>query len=105
MIAVVLEELQNAFLENLSLQDPEVFDTSSASTEDERRDLLLRLVRRRTERVLDNIPAAFFAAEWQTKSLNTGAGRDALQYTLDQLIRSAGTFQYARSTLVAGASN
>ncbi|MGG3471335.1 hypothetical protein ABES02_28175 [Neobacillus pocheonensis] len=98
--AVVLKELQSAFLLNLGHQDEEFFiprDSSNALNE------LREKLRSRAEKLVQWIPAEFFATEWKTKGLDTGPGRLALQEAFRNLVDKKGVYQYTRSSLVTGA--
>jgi hypothetical protein len=99
LIAIVLYELQERFLLNLGSQNSSFFQTNNPTTAKEE---LLGKVREHAREIISSIPADFFAIEWKTKSLSTGAGRDLLKSTLRELTDSAGSFQYKRSRLVLG---
>jgi hypothetical protein len=101
LIAVVLVELQNAFLEHLSQQDEEFFEVDKTNDEKAKEELRIKL-KRRAEKFLEWIPPTFFGCRWGTKSLNTGAGRTALAETIESLVKSKGKFNYPNSTLVKG---
>lgn len=102
MTAIVLFELQQTFLENLGNQDESYFEVSADP--DEAKAQLLNKIRTRADKMLEYIPAEFFETEWKTKSLSTGAGRDALQTTLGKLVKTKGAHQWKSTTLVKGAS-
>ena len=97
--AVVLLELQRAYLKNLNDQDEEFFALSP--TDDLVRDMRTKLVRR-AEKFIEWFPSSFFATKWGMTSLNTGPGRLVLQQTLPQFVDKKGHYQYARSALVTG---
>jgi hypothetical protein len=100
--AIVLFELQQTFLENLGNQDESYFEVSKDPVEAKAQ--LLNKIRTRADKMLGYIPAEFFETEWKTKSLSTGAGRDALQTTLGKLVKTKGAHQWKNTTLVKGAS-
>jgi hypothetical protein len=95
MIAVVLLKLQDAILDNLSAQDREVFEGKT-------KEQLISKVEERVDRVAEFFPAKFFGCEWKTKSLNTGAGKIALEHVFNEMIKKKGKFGYETSTLVTG---
>jgi hypothetical protein len=99
MIAIVLLEVQSAFLTNLNAQDDDYFEIPN---EQSPRPYLLGQVEKRTEKVLDYLPKEFFEIEWGTKSLNTSAGRKSLQAALRSLIDTKGRFGYKTCKLVTG---
>ena len=64
---------------------------------------LLVKVRGRAETFFQsNLPCEFFAKEWKTKSLSTGAGRIALNDAISEMVKSRGKWGYANSSLVSG---
>ena len=96
LIAVVLVELQNAFLDHLSQQDEEFFEVDKTSDEKAKEELRVKL-KRCAEKFLDWIPPGFFGCRWGTKSLNTGAGGTALSETIESLVKRKGKFSYGVS--------
>jgi hypothetical protein len=98
MIAVVLLELQNAYLQNLGMQDEEYFQTKSGIPIEQ----LTAKVKDRAQKVLSYFPADVFAKPWGLKSLNTGAGRTALNSCFSNLVATKGSFKYANSALFTG---
>src|SRR5690606_11397983 len=62
MVAIVLLELQQAFLLNVAAQDEEFFEVSGENPKEE----LRRKLRKRAEKFLDWIPIGFFAHKWGT---------------------------------------
>lgn len=101
MVAVVLQQLQAAFLSNLRAQDEEFFEVAGETNEEALQHLLGK-IRTRAEKFLDSVPAGFFGIKWKTTSLNIGAGKIALDSALAQLIDKKGRYQYENSTLVKG---
>jgi hypothetical protein len=100
MVAIVLFELQAAFLDNLGNQDETFFEV--AKSPEEAKEQLIAKVSTRAEKLMEYVPAEFFIKEWAMKSLSTGAGRDALQKALGELIKTKGKYMWKNSTLVAG---
>lgn len=100
IVAIVLFELQEAFLNNLNQQDEEFFEVKEQrNAVDELRDKL----RKRAEKFVTWIPVDFFGTKWGLGGqLNVGPGRDALQTALDNLVKKKGAYQYGKSTLVTG---
>lgn len=98
-IAIVLFELQERFLINLNSQSDSFFAPKSEATAFED---LRQAVETRVNELLEYIPPRFFAIKWETKSLNTGAGRDVLQSALRELVESSGSFKYGNCRLVTG---
>lgn len=99
MVAIVLLELQEAFLTNLNAQDEDFFvprDSANAVQE------LRTKLRRRAEKFVEWFPPEFFAAKWAVSSLNTGFGRTALQQALRQFVDTKGRYQYGKSSLLTG---
>jgi hypothetical protein len=99
LVAIVLYEYQEAFLNNLNAQDEEFFEVDD---ETETLDELRKKLRRRAEKFVTYLPADFFATEWEMKSLSTGPGRDALEAAFRDLVDQKGKAQYASSRLVTG---
>lgn len=98
MIAVVLLELQEHFLQNLGAQDEVYFQTKTENPIEE----LKTRVADRTEKFVEWFSEDLFARKWKTTSLNTGAGRASLQDCFQNLIKKKGNFKYASSMLVTG---
>jgi hypothetical protein len=99
MVAIVLLELQEAFLTNLNAQDEDFFvprDTENAVEE------LRTKLKRRAEKFVEWFPPEFFATRWAIGSLNTGMGRAALQQALRQFVDTKGRYQYGKSSLLTG---
>lgn len=99
IVAIVLYELQEAFLKNLNAQDEEFFipkDPTNAVLE------LRDKLRKRAEKFVEWIPANFFSSRWGWSSLSIGPGRAALSDALTKFVDSKGSFQYANSSLVTG---
>jgi hypothetical protein len=97
-VAVVLLELQRAFLDNLNAQDEEFFDVESG-------DLLITLtdkVRLRAKKFVNFFPSNFFSTKWGITSLNTGSGRVDLETCIRQMVDSKGKYQYAADRLITG---
>jgi hypothetical protein len=99
MVAIVLLELQEAFLTNLNAQDEDFFlprDGENAVEE------LRTKLKRRAEKFVEWFPPEFFATKWAISSLNTGFGRTALQQALRQFVDTKGRYQYGKSSLLTG---
>ena len=101
MIAVVLLELQEAFLTNLGHQDESFFEVKDA---DDPVGKMVEKTENRAQKFVQYVPADLFAREWGTKSLNTGAGRQALKECIRNMVDRKGSFSYAKSTLVTGST-
>ncbi|MDY3551363.1 hypothetical protein R5W24_000439 [Gemmata sp. JC717] len=101
MIAVVLVELQSAFLQNISQQNKRFFQLDKPEDDWAKQEFLKR-IREQAGEFLESLPPAFFSCSWGTKSLNTGAGRLALRDAIGNMIGTNGTFKYQQSTLVTG---
>ncbi|HYM44846.1 MAG TPA: hypothetical protein VES65_01625, partial [Solirubrobacteraceae bacterium] len=99
MVAIVLYELQEAFLTNLNAQDEEFFATRDDGNAVE--DLRTK-VKRRAEKFIEWFPPEFFSAQWTMTSLSTSVGRTALQQALRQFVDSKGRYQYGKSALLTG---
>jgi hypothetical protein len=99
IVAIVLYELQEAFLKNLNAQDEEFFipkDPTNSVLE------LREKLRKRAEKFVEWIPVGFFGSRWGWSSLSIGPGRAALSDALTKFVDSKGSFQYANSSLVTG---
>ena len=102
MIAAVLSQFQETYLKSLSEQDEEFFKTNPDA--DAVQDLL-RKCRDRCKKILPFFPPEFFAKEWKQKSLNTGAGKNLLADTFQQMKDKKGNFGYGNSALITGRSS
>jgi hypothetical protein len=100
LTGVVLQELQEAFLDHLAQQDVETFFTAADKTSAVKE--LRARVEKRADTFLKWIPGEFFAADWLLKSLNIGPGREALQQVFDQFVKTKGKYQYAKSAFFTG---
>lgn len=100
LIGVVLEELQIAFLDHLAQQDVDLFFTVPKS-EDPLVELRGR-VQKKCDTYFGWVPAEFFAAKWELKSLSVGPGRKALEEVMAQFVKSKGKFQYGKSVFLTG---
>jgi hypothetical protein len=99
MVAIVLYELQEAFLTNLNAQDEDFFvPHENDNTVEELRTKL----KRRAEKFIEWFPPEFFSTKWAMSSLSTGAGRTALQQALRQFVDTKGRYQYGKSSLLTG---
>lgn len=98
MVAIVLYEVQSAFLRNLNAQDEDFFQVDSGDSKQE----LLNKLRRRAEKFAEYIPPDFFSTAWASKSLSIGPGRAALEDALRELVDKKGAYQYGKSVLVTG---
>lgn len=98
-IAIVLYEFQRAFFRDLNAQDPEWFQVPVGEIPVP---YLLKKVQSRASKFVSFFPPEFFAASWKIKSLNTSAGRTALEKALTSLHTSKGKYQYERSALFTG---
>ena len=99
MTAIVLQELQEVFLDNLNNQDEIYFKVDEPSTEKE---FLISRVKKRAETVLEYVPPEFFIIEWKTKSLNIGPGREMLKEVFRKLADTKGKYKFKGSRLVKG---
>lgn len=100
LIGVVLEELQEAFLDHLAQQDVDLFFTPT-----DKHNALLELrgrVEKRSDLFFGWVPAEFFASKWELKSLSIGPGRKALNDVLAQFVKSKGKYQYGKSAFLTG---
>lgn len=98
MLAVVLSELQSAFLINLAAQDESFFETVTDDPISE----LRKKIRNRAEKFIKYFEPEFFAREWKIKSLNTGVGRTALNDVFRSMVDARGSFKYGSSALFTG---
>lgn len=101
IVAIVLFELQSAFLNALNQQDEEFFVVRSLDAESAKRELREK-VQRRTTKFLEWFPAEFFGMKWGYSSLSIGPGRKALQDCFGELVLKKGNHRYAASGLVTG---
>lgn len=99
LIAIVIFEFQRCFFQDLANQDEDYFEVPKG--EDPITYLRGRL-RQRAQKFLGFYPVDFLAEKWLTKSLNTSAGRKALNGALIKLLSSKGKYQYGKSPLVTG---
>jgi len=99
IIAVVLLEFQERFFNHLNQQDEEFWDVKGSESPiiDIR-----EKIKKRGQKFCEYLPPDFWASEWKTKSLNTGAGRKALSDCLKSLVDKKGLYQFTRSTLITG---
>ena len=86
IIAVVLNELQNAFFVHLNQQDEEFF----AVKEGNPLEVLRTKLRKRAEKFFEYFPADFFSREWGLKSLSIGPGRETLSKTINEFVNKKG---------------
>lgn len=105
MIAVVLQQLQAAFMDNLAAQDSSFFEVDKDDSDAAKEQLLAKVRARARTFLTSNLPAEFFSKEWKTKSLSTGAGRIALDDALENMIKNRGKWGYSTSNLVTGKAN
>jgi hypothetical protein len=98
MVAIVLFEFQNVFFESLSDQDEEFFEIES----DNRLDSLRSKLQKRATKLFESFPPELFQESWKEKSLNTGAGRSALQAVFTEMKKHKGNWNWKNSTLVKG---
>ena len=100
LIGVVLEELQTAFLDHLAQQDLDLFFTATDKS------MAIQELRPRVEKKADLffswVPAEFFAAKWELKSLSVGPGRKALEDVMAQFVKFKGKYQYGKSVFITG---
>ena len=100
IVAIVLVELQEAFLDNLNQQDEEFFSASDLRRPFEE---LRDKIRKRAEKFVEWIPADFFGTRWGLGGqLSVGPGRIALEASLEKFVKTKGKYQYGKSTLVTG---
>lgn len=97
-VAVVLLELQRAFLDNLNAQDEEFFDVEGG----DRIAALTEKVRQRARKFVKFFPPAFFSTKWGITSLNTGSGRMDLESCIREMVAAKGKYQYASDRLFTG---
>jgi hypothetical protein len=100
MVAIVLFEFQATFFESLSDQDEEFFEVEGG---DVREQLRLKL-KKRAQKLFESFPSKLFQTEWKEKSLNTSAGRSALQSVFGEMKKTKGKFNFKNSNLVKGQS-
>jgi hypothetical protein len=97
-VAVVLLEIQKAFLDNLNAQDEEFFDVESGDP----LPTLVAKVRLRAKKFVNFFPPKFFSTKWGITSLNTGSGRKDLESCIRSLMDSKGKYQYLTDRLITG---
>jgi hypothetical protein len=102
MVAVVLERLQHAFFENLGAQDSSFFEVDKDDPDVAKAQMLSKVETRARNFLTENLPAEFFSKVWKTKSLSTGAGRNALDDAIENMVKKKGKWGYATSALVTG---
>ena len=100
MIAVVLLQLQTAFLNNVGAQDESFFEVEPTDAVNE----MKKKLRKRAQTFVQYFEPAFFAANWKQKSLNIGPGRDALNDAFRKFVDTKGKYQWQQSSLVTGKS-
>lgn len=100
IVAIVLYELQEAFIINCRGQDEEIFRTGPGDPEPQ----LRSKIRQRAERVCSYIPPEFFGIAWGFQGLSIGPGREALRTAIRQFIDNRGSYRYENSTLVTGST-
>jgi hypothetical protein len=98
-VAVVLLELQTAFLDNLNAQDEELMEVPKG---DDRLEFLVGRVRQRARKFVDFFPPEFFSTKWAITSLNTGSGRRDLHTCIKAMVEAKGDYKYASDRLVTG---
>lgn len=98
-VAVVLLEMQSAFLDNLNAQDEDWFDVPEG---EDPLEWLTAKVRLRATKFVDFFPPAFFSTKWGITSLNTGSGRKDLETCIRSMVDAKGKYQYASDRLVTG---
>lgn len=98
-VAVVLLELQSAFIDNLNAQDE---DTFVVPTDDEPLEFLAEKVRSRAAKFVKFFPAAFFQKKWEITSLNTGSGRIDLRSCIREMVAAKGKYSYWTDRLFTG---
>lgn len=99
IIAAVLLQFQEGFLQDLNNQDETFFDTKNSNDSFE---YLEDRIRNRAKKYISFFPARFFATNWNMKSLNTSAGKAALKDAISEMQNSKGTYQFKRSSLITG---
>jgi len=100
MVAVVLLELEKAFLENLNTQDEEYFEIEGKTGD--RVGAMITKIENRAQKFAAFFPADFFASKWGITSLNTGLGRRELAACLDLHVKKKGKYQWQDARLVTG---
>jgi hypothetical protein len=98
-VAVVLLELQSAFLVNLNAQDEDFFDVPDS---EDPLQWLTAKVRERATKFVNFFPPKFFATKWGITSLNTGSGRKDLETCIRSMVDSKGKYQYQTDRLITG---
>jgi hypothetical protein len=100
MVAIVLLELERAFLENLNQQDEEYFEVVPSQAD--HIDSMVSKIRARAQKFAAFFPPEFFAAKWGVSSLNTGIGRKELKACLESHVSKKGKYQWQDARLVTG---
>jgi hypothetical protein len=99
IVAIVLLEFQEAYLDNLNAQDEEFFQPKdSHNAVAELRDKL----RKRAEKFVEWVPPQFFGTRWGWSGLSIGPGRSALKEALGKFVTNKGIYQYDKSALITG---
>lgn len=98
-VAVVLAEVQKAFLDNLNAQDEDFFDVPEG---EDPLSFLTDKVRQRAKKFVAFLPSEFFATKWGISSLNTGSGRKDLESCIRSLVDSKGKYQFTQHRLITG---
>lgn len=98
-VAVVLAEVQKAFLDNLNAQDEDFFDVPE---KDDPLDFLTEKVRQRAKKFVAFLPPTLFATKWGITSLNTGSGRKDLESCIRSMVDAKGKFQFTQHRLITG---
>lgn len=103
IVAIVLFELQSAFLDALNQQDEEYFKVPGSDLESVRREMRER-IQKRAKKFVEWFEPAFFGTPWAHSSLSIGPGRKALAECFYQLVRTKGSFRYLNSSLFLATS-
>jgi hypothetical protein len=98
-VAVVLLELQSAFIDNLNAQDEDIFVVTG---DEEALAFLVDKVRGRAAKFVKFFPPAFFQKKWGVTSLNTGSGRIDLQSCIREMVASKGKYSFWTDRLFTG---
>jgi hypothetical protein len=102
IIAIVLYELQLAFLNHVNAQDETFWQSDSTLSHEARLRELRERWMKRAKIFVQWFPAEFFGEIWKQKSLSVGPGRKALQDCFQQLVITKGGYRYAKCGLVTG---
>jgi len=98
-VAVVLLELQSAFIDNLNAQDEDNFVVAEGA---DPLVFLVEKVRSRAAKFVKFFPPAFFQKKWEITSLNTGSGRIDLQSCIREMVAAKGKYSYWTDRLFTG---